>query len=168
MKTQRILQIILYTLLLIGVHKVGSAQTFGYEQSKDYAYILVGSSYAKTPHTNNYTPNAVATIGARYKLIDISVNYEYVHLKPGYHSYFAQLQIVPFEIHNYEFLIGGKYGRIIRGYTYFYSGVNGEVRAKFNWFIVSLCGSYDYRGDLEIYESSNWKYTTHLKIGIKL
>lgn len=158
-------KIILILFLVIGI--TTQSQTFGHNQDKDYTYILVGTSYAKTPHTKNYTPNFIVTAGARYNLLDISINYEYVKLKPDYHSYFAQLQIVLLEIHNYEFLIGGKYGRVIRDMTYFYSGVNGEIRAKFNWFIVSLSGSYDYRGDLEIYNSSNWKFTSHLKVGYK-
>jgi len=156
---------ILIIFLVIGI--TSQSQTFGYKKDKDYTYIMAGSSYAKIPHTKEYTPNFILTTGARYNLVDISINYEYVKLNPDYHSYFAQLQIAPLDIHNYEFLIGCKYGRVLRDATYFYSGFNGEVRAKFNWLILSITGSYDYRGDLEMYSSSNWKFNSNLKIGYK-
>tara|TARA_R110002012_G_scaffold300532_1_gene500379 strand:+ start:542 stop:1027 length:486 start_codon:yes stop_codon:yes gene_type:complete len=158
-------KMILIIFLAIGISV--QSQTFGYNQDKDYKYVSLGSSYAKTPQTTDYTPNFILTIGARYNLIDISINYEYVKLSPDYHSYFAQVQIVPLDLHNYEFLLGAKYGRVLRDVTYFYSGFNGEIRAKFNWFILSLTGSYDYRGDLEIYNSSSWRFTSHFKIGYK-
>jgi len=160
--------------LLLGLVTYCNAQNhFGYEQDKQYAYASVGSSYAKTPYTNNFTPNGIVTVGVRYELADISINYEYVKLTPEYHSYFLQAQIIPLDIHNFEFGAGMKYGRIIRGDigTYNYFGFNGEIRATYNKFFISLMGSYDYRGDIRYVWGDNsdyWKYTTHLKIGIKI
>ena len=164
---------ILILFLAIGI--TAQAQIFDKDYNdKSYAYFSVGSSYAKTPHTNNFTPNGILTAGVFWNVFDISLNYEYVKLTPDYHSYYTQALVRPFTIRQFEFLVGAKYGRIIRGDegTYNYLGGTGEVRWNFGdkWFI-SLQGNYDRRGDI-LYKWGNnsdyWKYTTHLKIGIKL
>ena len=163
--------IILNALLVVTI--ATGQDHFGHEQDKQYAYVSVGSSYAVTPHTNNFTPNGIVTAGVRYELVDVSLNYEYVKLTPDYHSYFAQVQIMPLDIHNFEFGAGMKYGRIIRvdEGTFNYFGFNGEVRATYNKFFISLIGSYDYRGDIRLMWGDNsdyWKFSSHLKIGIKI
>ena len=122
--------IIILNALLITV--IATGQNFGYEQDKQYSYFAIGSSAATIPHTNKLTPNGILTAGVRYNLVDISLNYEFVRLTPDYHSYFAQVQLIPLDIHNFEFGAGMKYGRIIRVEkgTYNYYGFNGEVPQK--------------------------------------
>lgn len=164
--------IIILNALLITV--IASGQHFRYEQDKQYSYFSIGSSAATTPHTNDLVLNGIATAGVRYELIDISINYEYVNIQPNYHSYFAQLQVMPLDIHNFEFGIGGRYGRIIRPTkgTFNYFGVNGEIRFtpwKKSKIYLSLMGSYDYRGDIRImWGDDYWKFSSHFKIGIKV
>jgi hypothetical protein len=165
---------ILIIFLAIGI--TAQAQIFDKDYNdKSYAYFSVGSSYATTPHTNNFTPNGIFSAGVFWNVFDISLNYEYVKLTPDYHSYYTQALVRPFTIRQFEFLIGAKYGRIIRvdEGTYNYFGGTGEIRYNIHHckLFISLQGNYDRRGDI-LYKWGNdsdyWKYTTHLKIGIKL
>ena len=141
----------------------------------DYKYFSVGSEYAVKPHTNKPILSILATAGVTYGynfVWDISVNYQYTNLTPKYHSYFAQVQVIPFTYKGIEFLVGGKYGRVIRtesqSGTYLLYGGNGEIRYGKKWF-VSLMGSYDFRGDIAYWWGEDyWVYSTHIKVGIKI
>lgn len=169
MKTLVKIFIIINAMLIVAV---ATGQHFDKDyQLNKYSYFSMGSSYAKVPHIKEFTPNVIATAGVFYNGFDVSLNYEYVKLTPDYHSYFAQVMYRPFTIRKFEFLAGVKYGRIIRETegTYSYLGFTGEIRYNINKFFISLQSNYDRRGDI-LYKwgGKHWKYTTHLKIGIKI
>ena len=158
-------------LLLLLIGTTATAQYRRQPLNDNYAYFALGTSAATIPHTDILIANGIFTAGVRDRLFDVSINYEYVNLKPKYHSYFIGLQVIPLTLGNFEFGIGGKYGRVIRESegVYTYAGGNAETRFTVKNFFISLVGNYDYRGDIH----SQWGkdyfvYTTNIKIGIKI
>ena len=132
-------------------------------------YVAVGSSYAKIPHTNKFTPNGIITAGVVSGIFDVSINVEIVELSPNYLSYSGQVMVKPFEeLYGIELLIGGKFGRVLRdNAAYRYYGVTGELRYGKKFF-VSLVGNYDYRADIKYWWGKDYMvFTSHLKIGYK-
>ena len=170
---EKIIRIILIINAMLFV-TIASSQVFDKDYNdKSYAYFSIGSSYAKVPHTNEFTPNGIVTAGVFYNVFDISINYEYVKLTPDYHSYYAQAMVRPFTYKKLEPLAGLRYGRIIRvdEGTYNYFGVVAELRYNFNKFFVSLEGDLSYRGDIRYVWGDNsdyWKLSSHIKFGIKI
>jgi hypothetical protein len=163
---------ILIIFLAIGI--TAQAQIFDKDYNvKSYAYFSAGSSYATTPHTNNFTPNGIVTAGVFWNVFDVSINFEYVDLEPDYFSYTSQVLVRPFTYRKFEPLIGLSYGRVIRvdEGTYNYFGVVGEIRYNISKFFVSLTGDYSYRGDIRYVWGDNSDYlklSSHLKLGIKI
>ena len=157
-------------IFLIGFTALG--QYAPKQLDNDYGYVLIGSSSAVKPHTNDLILNGIVTAGVRYKIFDISINAEYVNLDPKYLSYFFTLQVMPITINNFELGIGFKKGNIIRvdNETFDLLGVQGEVRYTIGKrFFLSLVGSYDFRGDIEsMWREDYMVFTTHLKIGVKI
>jgi len=173
---------LIYLILLIGI--TANAQYRTFKLNDTYSYFQLGSSTATEPHTDKLILNGIFTAGVRYKMVDISINYEYADLAPDFHSYFIGLQIIPLSLGNFEFGIGGKYGRLLRDGdgVFNYYGITAETRYTFKkkhkrhkkepTFFISLAGSEDYRGDIHEYWANDYwdafVYSVYFKIGIKL
>jgi len=172
------------TLLILLLGVTVNAQYRVFKINDTYAYFQLGSSSATEPHTDRLILNGIFTAGVRYKITDISINYEYYNLKPDFHSYFIGVQVIPFSLGNFEFGTGIKYGKLLRNDlgVYNYYGLTAETRYTFKkkhrrhvkepTFFVSLAGSKDYRGDIHQFWADNYwdafVYSVYLKLGIKL
>ena len=149
-----------------------------------YQYFQVGSGYAVKPHTNNLIINGILTAGVRYKMVDVSISYEYVDLIPEFHAYSIGVQVIPVSFGNFEMGTGIRYGKLLRNKdgTFDYYGVTAETRYTFKkrykrhrkepTFFIALCGRYEYRGDIHEYWEDTWKdsfvESVDIKLGIKL
>ena len=172
-------------LLAIGIPQTTTAQYRTTQLNTSYGYFEVGLSGATKPHTEQLILNGVVTAGVRYSVFDISVNYEYANLTPKYHSWFFSCKVVPITVGNFEFLIGGRYGRIARESrgVYLYYGAESEIRYTFvrkhnrhkkrNVFFIALSNNYTFGGDKEHLWGSesywdNYTYSSYFHIGVKL
>ena len=175
-------KVLILLLLLIGT--TATAQYAPSELNQEYGYFQGGLSGATKPHTEEIIFNGVFTAGVRYRLFDISANYEYADLRPYYNAWFASVKLVPITTGNFEFLIGGRYGRVMReDFVYLHYGAEGEIRYTFKKkhhrhnnkpsFFVALTGTYTFGGDkahlwgVKTYWD-NFTYSSYFKLGIKL
>ena len=172
------------TLLLL-LSLTATAQYRTSKLNQEYSYFQAGLSGATKPHTDKLILNGVIAVGVRYSIFDVSINYEYANLKPKYHSYFISVNVIPLTLGNFEFLIGGRYGRVAREYegVYLYYGAEGEIRYTFKKkhhrhkrgaaFFIALSNNYTFGGDKEHLWGAedyldNFTYSSYFHLGIKL